>query len=528
MSTLNPRSCRRCNQKKIRCIKTTPCSNCTKVEETCVFPAPGRIPRRRKRPLKAELVNRLSRLEQELNALGGGPSSHAESEESELLIQGRGQSQYVNHKALGSLVDQIKHLQGMVESEEERSEDNDFASEINTQSSNDTSFVYGYSSAAQSLCELYPNVADSLFLWQIYEERVAPVVMIPHRPTTATMIHKACNGPDPPDRASEAIMFAVYFAAVTSLKPSECELRLGEDRCSALQRHRFAAQQALARAEFLQTRDPLVLQAAVLFLTCLRHASTRSRTSYDTRLPLNINDTDISPDGSSMPEERRSFTTTTFCIARCEKIASYRCISKSASTRQDQSSAAHLRDLEQLHNRLQSQYLRLCDVSIPIQWITATIIRLAMSRVWLIANIPRLSSGEICSGSPEHERLFQTAIEVVEFAYLLEIDERTARWSWLFEAYPQWHAIAFVLAEVCTRSKSPETYRAWTVAEQAYLRWRSRDSQGKGTLLKAISQIAPLQGGLDMGTVRNVPVPQNTECGPSSSDLLNDVLSQRI
>jgi hypothetical protein len=30
----------------------------------------------------------------------------------------------------------------------------------------------------------------------------------------------------------------------------------------------------------------------------------------------------------------------------------------------------------------------------------------------------------------------------MEFAYLVETDSRTKQWSWLFEGYPQWHAVA--------------------------------------------------------------------------------------
>ncbi|KAB8215666.1 hypothetical protein BDV33DRAFT_180492 [Aspergillus novoparasiticus] len=58
---------------------------------------------------------------------------------------------------------------------------------------------------------------------------------------------------------------------------------------------------------------------------------------------------------------------------------------------------------------------------------------------------------EISPEDPKREQLFLTAIEVVEFAYLLETDPQTARWAWLFERYPQWHAVVFMLTELCGR-----------------------------------------------------------------------------
>lgn len=70
------RSCQRCNQKKIRCDKAEPCEKCFKSNSEYVFPGPGRAPRRKKRPLKAELVSRLKLLENEIghSKEGGGPA----------------------------------------------------------------------------------------------------------------------------------------------------------------------------------------------------------------------------------------------------------------------------------------------------------------------------------------------------------------------------------------------------------------------------------------------------------------------
>lgn len=66
------RSCYRCSQKKIRCSKAQPCANCVNSSSVCLFPGPGRAPRRKKRALKAELVSRVHGLEKELQHRGMG------------------------------------------------------------------------------------------------------------------------------------------------------------------------------------------------------------------------------------------------------------------------------------------------------------------------------------------------------------------------------------------------------------------------------------------------------------------------
>ena len=66
----NPRSCITCRKRKVRCDKRHPCSNCTKADIECIFPGPGRAPRRSRKPPDAELLARLRRLEGVVQHLG--------------------------------------------------------------------------------------------------------------------------------------------------------------------------------------------------------------------------------------------------------------------------------------------------------------------------------------------------------------------------------------------------------------------------------------------------------------------------
>lgn len=78
---LNPRSCTTCRRRKVRCDKKHPCSNCHKAGIECVFPGPGRAPRRSKKPPDTELLARLRRLEGVVQSLGkglDGEESHVE------------------------------------------------------------------------------------------------------------------------------------------------------------------------------------------------------------------------------------------------------------------------------------------------------------------------------------------------------------------------------------------------------------------------------------------------------------------
>lgn len=403
---------------------------------------------------------------------------------------------------------------------------------------------------ASSLDSFHPTPAHRQILCKAFEENVTPVVLIFHKPTIHKLIYSSSI-----DRAAEAVVFAIYFAAITSMDPTQCLKDLGQDHSSLIQHYRFATQQALARANFMQSQSLPLLQAATLFLTCLRRPGdadfvwamtaavvrmaqglgihrdgthfglsaletemrrrlwwaiylldsqssefrgmgpqiSEGGSSYDTRFLLNVGDTDLSSELESgrvqqqPPEERVGFTEATFCLVRCEMTVLYRQahLSPEASPLGER-----LHRLGQVHSRLQERYLRFCDTSVPIHWVTATVIRLALARSWLLAHIPQetMTVVEIApgTGNPLREQLLSTAIEVIDFAYLLETDPRTSQWSWLFEGYPQWHAVLVVLTEVCARPQSSLTGRAWAVTVKAVTRWLDTGYRAAGITPKII------------------------------------------
>jgi hypothetical protein len=401
---------------------------------------------------------------------------------------------------------------------------------------------------------LHPTPLISQALWGAYEKNVAPLILILHKPTIRSLVRKAATNAEFLDANSEALVFAVYFAAVMSMKPAECRRQLGVDRQTAIQHYRFAAEQALSRADFLHARCLSVLQAAVLFLivawrcddvrfvwamTALVYRLAQglglhrdgeklglgpfetemrrrlwwyiylldSQTSehqamspqiyegtYDTEFPLNVNDDDLSPEATTRFEEREGFTERTFCLIRCEINVRYRRILKGTMpslgpTRQSVEDTTHA--LTDMSTFIENERLKYCDLSVPIQWVAATITRIALARSWLVAHLSLIGSDDLSSDLWQQRRevLFQTAIEVLEFTHLLESSAETAHWSWMFEMYRQWHAFAFVLSEISVRPPSQATDRAWTIANLMFQRWQQDGPPQGWVLWKPLSRL---------------------------------------
>jgi len=65
----NVLSCIYCREKKIRCNRQNPCSNCVKVRVECIFPRPARVVRKKRDTASAELSARMARLEETVVSL---------------------------------------------------------------------------------------------------------------------------------------------------------------------------------------------------------------------------------------------------------------------------------------------------------------------------------------------------------------------------------------------------------------------------------------------------------------------------
>lgn len=107
-------------------------------------------------------------------------------------------------------------------------------------------------------------------LWQIFIENIDPLTKIIHVPTLQPVIEKAATNIGAAPRNFEALMFAIYSAAVMSLTGDECQQRLREPRKVLLLRYISATKAALSRANFMSTTSLVVLQALIIHLLAVR------------------------------------------------------------------------------------------------------------------------------------------------------------------------------------------------------------------------------------------------------------------
>lgn len=226
--------------------------------------------------------------------------------------------------------------------------------------------IFGLRAIAHSLQPFHPSPSQSAALFALFAENVAPLICIFHMPTLTSTYWDAIASPALVDKNTEALLFAIYYSAIISITASQCLSLLGTPRSSALDYYRFSAEQAMARANLLTTQSTTLLQATTLYISALRNhddscaawsltglvfhiaqamglhrdgtlfglppfdTEMRRRLwwqicildsrgseyhgyepivaggqrNFDTRMPLHVNDVDISPEMKASPAER--------------------------------------------------------------------------------------------------------------------------------------------------------------------------------------------------------------------------------
>ena len=413
-------------------------------------------------------------------------------------------------------------------------------------------FIFGLGPAQDSLLDFHPPPQLIPVYWQLYKENCDTIIKVLHVPTTESLILQASQHLERVSKSLEVLLFAIYFVVVTSLSHEECLHILGGNKDNLLRTYKLSMEQALARASFLETEEMIVLQGFVIYLIALRiHCSIRlmwtltalavrlaqnagihrdgthfnlspfevemrrrlwwnicildSRASedsgydaaiqhegVDTRMPLNVNDSDLFPHMTEPPEPRVGVTEMIFSLVRFEATTVFRrlqymsagSIGECGKFHATKSLAEKGAWISKYREFAEDLFFKHANLSDPFSWYIAAICMIKLNKLWLVAHHPYLRRAS-CAGLPQEskDRLFLGSIQNIEYWLVLISDSRVRKWRWLCETYIQWYALAFLLSELCTRAEGALVERAWKAVNGALqfgFKLSSSSSQSKG------------------------------------------------
>ena len=297
--------------------------NCNRAAIECVFPGPGRAPRRSRKPPDTELLARLRRLEGVVQNLGKGvdedggtivepqkikhekaekpqvgqqiamddtkpmkkypvPGMHEpkkDNQDTKTIVKefGRlviedGKSRYVSNRFWNSLSEEVAEMRDILDDSTEDEDDYPSPGSGSSASANHQGFLFSFSSIILDLRDFHPPQQQVATYWNIFITNVDPIIKLLHVPHYEKIVSEASKNLDHISKPTEVLMFTIYYAAVTTLSPDDCLVYLGLEKQAGLRKFRFAVEQGLSRTGFLNTQELIVLQSMLLFLTCVRRS----------------------------------------------------------------------------------------------------------------------------------------------------------------------------------------------------------------------------------------------------------------
>lgn len=132
---------------------------------------------------------------------------------------------------------------------------------------NGESLLFGCFDHKQSLKDLHP--AQPMKLWRIFTDAVNSVLKIVHEPSILLYLPDAGTATKPIPENIEALLFAVYGAAVMSLSDEECMEHFGESKVVLGRKYLAATQHALSFAGILRSSNTILLQAFLLSIVSI-------------------------------------------------------------------------------------------------------------------------------------------------------------------------------------------------------------------------------------------------------------------
>ncbi|KAK2753330.1 hypothetical protein FQN55_003459 [Onygenales sp. PD_40] len=453
-----------------------------------------------------------------------------------LLVVEEGKSKYFDSNLWMTLSDELLSTTEVVDSPSLDDEQVDYQTAAVPFSLNmdDGQLLLGSPNPSTNLHALHPQPLHIFRLWQVFVDNINPLVKICHIPTEQQQVLEAAANLGKITKGTEAFMFAMYTCSVTSLSEDECQGQLGEPKETLLSRFQFGTKQSLINAKFMRSSDLTILRAFALYLVTIRRSldsqslwiltgtalriaqrgglhrdgshlglsifETEMRrrlwwfmlvlegysselcgagTSvlqypWDTRLPLNVNDSDLSPNMKQGPTEHDGPTEMLFYLLRCEMgnfmrrkedpraaSSSWRDLGGSSTTVADKIKLA-----DNLQALLERKYLRFCDPSIPLHALTLTVGQCMFAVMRLVIYNP-LNMKETTETNSEYvdqktkDILYINSAKIIKFDNLFRTNEITKRYLWHLDTHFQWHSLIFLLNELRTRTLGSDIDEVW-------------------------------------------------------------------
>ncbi|KAH8880911.1 hypothetical protein GQ53DRAFT_703213, partial [Thozetella sp. PMI_491] len=202
----------------------------------------------------------------------------------------------------------------------------------------------------------------------------------------------------------------------------------------------------------------------------------------DTRMPLNINDGEMHPRMTTRPVvEHDGATEMLYCRMKIH-IQNWVYTSPTVSVHfkvspleliistDPKAIATKRKAYEEIREIYEDRFLRYCDLSIPLHYITATVARLSLHRMifWCFHPMHQPNKGRDISPH-EQDEVFESSIRILELEHQLRETQFATQLIEHMTAKTQVDALVYMISELRLRTSGRLVNAAWGLVEKMFL-----------------------------------------------------------
>lgn len=197
------------------------------------------------------------------------------------------------------------------------------------------------------------------------------------------------------------------------------------------------------------------------------------------RKPANVNDGDLTPTMQKAAVDSVRPTEMIYCMLRAD-LASFAAaqkakmnrMAKTTVTSEDFSAMDDLKTkdvfIKELEDSIEKNYIRFCDPSQPLQFLTLLGARLSINLICFIAHHPRRWARLEYVPQSEKQLIWGIAMGLLEQYDMMQSSPQLRRFAWCVPYFIQWHAVIHVLDTLRASPFHHDAPNAWRLIDVLY------------------------------------------------------------
>jgi Fungal specific transcription factor domain len=221
--------------------------------------------------------------------------------------------------------------------------------------------------------------------------------------------------------------------------------------------------------------------------------------TWDCRIPLNVNDSDLRPDMKEPPAIQGVSTEALFAVARSElgeymrhtlaHINFTNPALKSMANKSQNGSTSEGDEMGQLESIIENRYLRFCDQENPLHYMTTWTMRTYIAKCHLFEHHIKHINSPVSQTDAERDSATSFALRMLEGDTNIMTSPLTKGFRWVNRLYFPFPAYLQIAQDLRLRPTSKQVSRAWEVLSDGYDAWFKLQDTDIGPIYQIYARI---------------------------------------